>query len=150
MVAEGYKQTEVGVIPEDWKIKDGENLTSLISKGASPKWQGYAYADSGMLFVTSENVRQGYLDISKPKFLPIEFNSKIKRSQVQIGDVLINLVGASIGRSCQVKSDLGIANVNQAVAVYRMSEDENSEYVAAYFTSSLAVRRIMEMQVDAA
>ncbi|MEI7696146.1 MAG: hypothetical protein WCI64_10950 [Chlorobium sp.] len=109
MIRQGYKQTEVGVIPEDWEVKTGEQITVLVGKGASPRLQGFEYTTAGMLFVTSENVRDGYLDMSKPKYLPMAFHEKIKRSKLQKYDVLINLVGASIGRSCQVLSDLGEA-----------------------------------------
>ena len=29
----GYKQTEVGVIPEDWEVKTLDSLTSLMTNG---------------------------------------------------------------------------------------------------------------------
>ena len=41
-----------------------EEYANLITKGASPKWQGVDYCEEGTLFVTSENVREGYLDLS--------------------------------------------------------------------------------------
>jgi hypothetical protein len=113
-VKPGYKQTEVGVIPEDWEIRTGEQLTTLIGKGGSPRWQGFEYSNAGMLFVTSENVRDGFLDIRDPKYLPLAFHEKLKRTKLRKHDILINLVGASIGRSCQILEDLGEANVNQA------------------------------------
>ena len=146
----GYKQTEVGVIPEDWKVKSGEEITVLIGKGASPRWQGFSYTSDGMLFVTSENVRDGYLDISEPKYLPLEFHEKLKRSQLHVGDILINLVGASIGRSCYIDIELGEANINQAVSVFRLSDEYNARFISCYFSSSICIGRILDMQVDAA
>nr|WP_238710300.1 restriction endonuclease subunit S [Oceanipulchritudo coccoides] len=103
-----------------------------------------------MLFITSENVRDGFLDISRPKFLPVEFNKKLKRTQLRVNDILINLVGASIGRSCKVADDLGISNVNQAVAVFRMKEADRVAFTALYFQAPDTIHRILEMQVDAA
>ncbi|MFA7166391.1 MAG: restriction endonuclease subunit S [Desulfoplanes sp.] len=149
-VPKGYKQSEVGVIPEDWNIQKGEEITTLISKGASPRWQGFEYTRQGMLFITSENVRDGFLEITRPKYLPLEFNEKIKRTKIYKEDILINLVGASIGRSCQVKYNLGIANINQAVAVFRVVDKHNSYFIAYYLQSSTAIRQIFDMQVDAA
>ena len=108
----GYKLTDLGVIPEDWKIYTGEEITTLIGKGGSPRWQGYEYSNGGMLFVTSENVRDGFLDISQPKYLPLAFHEKLKRTKLWKQDILVNLVGASIGRSCYVERDLGEANIN--------------------------------------
>ncbi len=146
----GYKQTEVGVIPEEWEIQPGERITSLIGKGGSPRWQGFAYSDHGMLFVTSENVRDGFLQISEPKYLPLAFHEKLSRTKLRKHDILVNLVGASIGRSCQIKEDLGEANVNQAVAVFRVSEGHFSDYLAFYFQAPATIERILGMQVDAA
>jgi len=94
-----------------------ENLTTRITKGESPEWQGFTYQESGPTFVRSENVLWGELDLSRQTYIPTEFHKKLTRSQLKPGDVLINLVGASIGRSCVVPTDIGEANVNQAVAV---------------------------------
>jgi len=146
----GYKQTEVGVIPEEWEIAVGEQITTLIGKGASPRWQGFQYSNQGMLFVTSENVRNGFLDIREPKYLPLAFHEKLKRTKLQRNDILVNLVGASIGRSCQIQQDLGDANVNQAVGVFRVKEEYCSAYVSYCFQAPTTIERILDMQVDAA
>lgn len=146
----GYKQTKVGWIPDAWGTAQGAELTVIISKGASPKWQGFNYTDSGMLFVTSENVREGTLDLSKPKYLPLTFHAKLKRTQLRQNDILVNLVGASIGRSCRVQADIGPANINQAVAVLRMRDVSRVPFIAFYLQAPSTIRRILEMQVDAA
>ena len=45
-------------LPESWRWSKLANLTELITKGSSPKWQGIAYVSEaeGVLFITSENV----------------------------------------------------------------------------------------------
>jgi type I restriction enzyme S subunit len=149
-VKPGYKQTEVGVIPEEWEVQTGEQITTLIGKGGSPRWQGFEYSNGGMLFVTSENVRDGFLDIREPKYLPLAFHEKLKRTKLQKHDILVNLVGASIGRSCKIQQDLGEANVNQAVAVFRVKDQCSSAFLACCFQAPTTIERILEMQVDAA
>ena len=146
----GYKQTEVGTIPEEWEVQTGEQITTLIGKGGSPRWQGFEYSNGGMLFVTSENVRDGFLDIREPKYLPLAFHEKLKRTKLRKHDILVNLVGASIGRSCQIQQDLGEANVNQAVAVFRVKDEHSSAFLACCFQAPTTIERILEMQVDAA
>lgn len=149
-VRPGYKQTEVGVIPEDWEVFNGTALTDLIGKGASPRWQGFAYTNDGMLFVTSENVREGFLDISQPKYLPIAFHEKLSRTKLRQNDILVNLVGASIGRSCRVRHSIGIANVNQAVAVFRLKDERYAPFVEYFFQAPTTIKRILDLQADAA
>jgi type I restriction enzyme, S subunit len=145
-----FQETEIGPIPQNWRLATGEEITSLITKGASPRWQGFAYGNSGMLFVTSENVRDGFLDISKPKFLPMEFHEKIARSAIRKGDMLVNLVGASIGRSCLIRRELGVANINQAVAVFRPNTLVDPDFVSFAFQHPETIQRILGMQVEAA
>jgi len=76
------------MVPNGWNQLKGKEITSKITKGSSPKWQGFDYQKEGTLFVTSENVRDGFLDISSPKYLPLEFNQKLKNSQLEKGDIL--------------------------------------------------------------
>jgi type I restriction enzyme, S subunit len=146
---EGYKMTEVGVIPEDWEVKHGYELAEKITKGASPRWQGFAYQDSGVLFVTSENVRNGKLDVLDPKFLPFSFWDKQKNSQLKKGDLLINIVGASIGKACVYDLDLA-ANINQAVCLFRASEKVNRSFLLYFFQAPHIIEKLLGNQTESA
>ena len=115
------------------------DYSSLITKGASPRWQGLTYQESGVLFVTSENVREGYLDISKAKYLDDGINKVLPRSILQKGDILINIVGASIGRAAIFDIDQ-LANINQAVAVVRPIENGiDIHFLIEYLNSQRAM-----------
>jgi len=100
------------------------DATFRITKGESPAWQGFSYQESGPVFIRSENVLWGKIDITSCAHIPLEFHAKLARSQLKPNDVLINLVGASIGRACKVPEDMGPANVNQAVAVITPDPDK--------------------------
>ena len=54
----------------------------------------------------------------------MEWNEKEKRSVLQTGDLLINLVGASIGRSAVGGTEIDGANCNQAVCFVRLDSRE--------------------------
>lgn len=138
------------MVSNGWEKLTGSDITLKITKGSSPKWQGFEYQDNGTLFVTSENVRDGFLDISKPKYLPIEFNEKLKNSQLKTGDILINIVGASIGRSCQYKLEHKHANINQAVCLFRPKPSVNNDYIQYYLQSYDTVRRLLSTQSESA
>jgi type I restriction enzyme, S subunit len=136
--------------PAKAQVANLGSVCTRITKGESPGWQGFAYCDEGPLFVTSENVLWGALDISSPKRIPVEFHAKLKRSQLKPRDVLINLVGASIGRCCIVPMDTGEANINQAVAVITPSEELTSEYLSNYLLSSATQRILHGGKVESA
>lgn len=145
-----YKKTKVGWIPEEWGIKKGDEISTLITKGSSPKWQGFTYQNNGVLFITSENVRNGFLDISIQKYLPKEFNEKQRSSILRYGDILINIVGASIGRACKYHLSDTSANINQAVCLLRPNKEVDSNFISYYLQHPLAVRRLLSAQVDSA
>jgi type I restriction enzyme S subunit len=100
-----------------------DQVSTRITKGESPAWQGFTYEEQGAIFVRSENVLWGSLDISSTAHISEEFHKKLRRSQLRPGDVLINLVGASIGRACRVPEQIGPANINQAVGVISPKSD---------------------------
>ena len=141
-----FKDSPLGEIPKSWEIMTGEEISKLITKGASPKWQGFDYQEDGLLFVTSENVRNGLLDISNPKFLPLKFNEKVKKSKLKNGDILINIVGASIGRSCRYYSKYEYANINQAICLLRIKEFISAEFILQYLQGNDTINRLLDAQ----
>ncbi len=104
---------------DGWEEKRLGELCEKITKGSSPNWQGIRYVDKpGILFITSENVGENKIILEKRKYVEERFNISDKKSILQHGDVLTNIVGASIGRTA-VYTLNEIANINQAVCVLR-------------------------------
>ena len=116
-------------------------LCERITKGSSPKWQGISYVDKpGVLFVTSENVQENRVVVASPKYVEEKFNDKDKRSILRRGDVLTNLVGASIGRTAVFERD-DIANINQAVGVITCIPDLLHNYYLMFLFNSPFMKR---------
>jgi type I restriction enzyme, S subunit len=86
-------------LPEGWNWVKLGHACILITKGAFPKWQGFDYLDdeTQTLFVTSENVRENFLDLTRPKYLDSGFNQIQKRSILQKNDVLLNIASTGSG-----------------------------------------------------
>ena len=147
---EFYIDDKFGKVPVGWEVKKGIDITSKITKGQSPKWQGFDYQDQGILFVTSENIQDGYIDISNPKYLPLEFNAKIRNSQLRKGDVLINIVGASIGRCAIFDLNVDVANTNQAVCLFRPNDENDSVFLSLYLQDETVRKRLFRTQVETA
>ncbi len=136
--------------PKNLEVASLGELSCLITKGASPSWQGFSYTEdpSQTLFVTSENVREGYIDLSNPKYIEDGFNEKQKRSVLQYGDFLINIVGASIGRAAQFLYERK-ANINQAAALVRLGDKRiRDKYLLIYLNSEKAQQMYNSMKSD--
>ena len=137
---------------EGWEKKIVKDLSFLITKGSSPKWQGNSYVNSeGILFVTSENVREGCLEFNPAKFVDNSFNIKQRRSILKKFDVLVNIVGASIGRAAIFDLDVENANINQAVCLIRLNWDKIlPTYLCFFLNSDYAFKQYASMVKDAA
>ena len=136
-------------VPEGWEWARLGLISEMITKGASPKWQGVNYTASGTLFVTSENVGMETLRLDSPKYLSNRINEIQPRSVLKKHDILTNIVGASIGRTCEYTLD-DLANTNQAVAIIRLIDLSLTDYVIKCLNSSYCINLMFENQVNVA
>ena len=137
-------------IPENWCWCRLGDLCELITKGASPSWQGINYVDDGILFITSENVGDEELLLSKKKFLESRFNEIQSRSILKQGDILTNIVGASIGRSSIFDLAIDNANINQAVCLVRLINLDFANFIVKVLNSRFLIEQMMNNTVDTA
>ena len=132
-----------------------ESVCEIITKGSSPTWQGVQYVDAndGVMFVTSENVGNYVLrKMDEPKYVERKFNEMEPRSILQRDDLLVNLVGASIGRSAIFDRD-DVANINQAVGIIRLVRGGiaiDRWYLLHYLNSPVSLQIMFEEQVETA
>ena len=143
--------SDLPALPDGWEWVKLEQVTYLITKGSSPRWQGFDYVDKGILFLRSQNVGWGGLNLSNIAYLPEAFNKKERKSILETGDVLLNLVGASIGRPAIASDELEGANMNQAVALIRLVKNGlYNKFLMNYLLSPDAQSTIHGKKVDVA
>lgn len=113
-------------------IRLGDACTK-IGSGSTPKGGKEAYQGGGFKLVRSQNVldlkfsRDGLAEINK------EQADKLQNVELRKGDVLLNITGDSVARSCIVPESILPARVNQHVAIIRPKEDVlNSYYLLCY------------------
>ncbi len=137
-------------LPQGWEWVRLNDLANLITKGSSPKWQGVSYTDNprDVLFVTSENVGSYTLLLDTPKYVEHMFNDIEPRSILRKGDFLMNIVGASIGRTAVYDLET-VANINQAVCLIRILNTRlDSGFLLHFFNSETCLGYMFDKQVD--
>jgi type I restriction enzyme S subunit len=137
-------------LPDGWEWVQLDNLSQVITKGSSPKWQGVSYTDNenDVLFITSENVGSFSLKLDSKKYVELKFNEIEPRSVLQNGDFLMNIVGGSIGRTAIYNIET-LANINQAVCLIRsFPQYLNSRFLLNFFNSQTCVSYMFDKQVD--
>jgi type I restriction enzyme S subunit len=143
---EGYKDTPIGRIPEDWEIKKLDHLASKVGSGITPRGGQESYFKSGIIFIRSQNVLVGKLNLSDVAYISMEQHDRMNGSKLQVGDVLLNITGASIGRSCVVPSNITEGNVNQHVCIIRTDESLNSVFLCQLLNSLYGQNQIEKFQ----
>jgi type I restriction enzyme S subunit len=97
LVAEKYKQTEVGLIPSDWGVKAIDKEIDLITGFPFPS---SGYSESGIRLLRCSNVKRGVTDWSEgivqywPKITP-----ELKPYVLDDGDIVIAMDGSLVGKS---------------------------------------------------
>src|SRR5690554_3297065 len=132
VVPVGYKQTEVGVIPEDWEVKrlrDVAQIRSGIAKNA-----GASIADPiSVHYLRVANVQDGYLDLSEMSQITIS-RSDLSRFAVVPGDVLMNEGGDrdKLGRGAIWNGQLQPCIHQNHVFVVRCNQSVIPEYITLW------------------
>lgn len=126
------------------KVKLGE-VTSLITKGTTPTSIGHAFQKHGVNFIKIESLsNNGSFIKNKFAYIDQETNSKLLRSQLNVGDVLFSIAGV-IGRTAVVTPDILPANTNQALAIIRPKSKSilNSNFLH-FILNSETVKKISQ------
>ncbi len=143
-----YKDSGIewlGEIPEHWKILRIKDLIKKIGSGVTPKGGSEVYVEKGIPLIRSQNVYDDGLRIDAVSFIDEATHNKMKNSQIQPNDILVNITGASIGRSCVVPTTLSEANINQHI-IYMRFKKQYVNFVGTYFKTSIVKEYINLIQ----
>jgi type I restriction enzyme, S subunit len=118
MIPPGYKQTEVGVIPEDWESKKLEEYFSFISYGFT---NPMPTVNHGVFMVTAADINDGRLQLDTArKTTETAYRTLLTpKSKPKKDDILLTKDG-SLGRLALVGEEQ--ICINQSVAIIRPNE----------------------------
>lgn len=113
-----YKESPLGWIPRGWEVRNLGQLTSLITSG-SRGWASY-YSDTGFLFLRSQNIRMGHLDLSERQCVNPPIDGEGQRTRVKALDLLVTITGNGVGNLAYLPDGWSeSAFVSQHVALVR-------------------------------
>lgn len=133
-------------LPKGWRLIKLRDAVTKVGSGVTPKGGKDSYLTSGIPLIRSQNVLDGTLDITEVAFISEKQHKQMGSSAVQAGDVLLNITGASIGRSCIVPDNIGEANVNQHVCIIRPTSAISPKYLNLVLGSSYGKQLIDSYQ----
>lgn len=126
------------------------DLTLLVTSGATPRGGDKVYVTEGPHFIRSQNIQMNRIDLSDVVCLPIYVHEQMARTKVAVGDVLLNITGASIGRVAWVDKLDREANVSQHVCLIRPNPDLlNATYLSVFISLPTTQQFILQVQSGA-
>ena len=130
----------------EYRLTKLRNHAWKIGSGVTPRGGTSVYLNSGIPLIRSQNVLSGRLDLSSVVYIDETVHKKMMKSAVRGSDVLLNITGASIGRSCVTPNTVESANVNQHVCVIRTKATLDPYYLSAYLNSYGGQKQIWSFQ----
>lgn len=119
----------------EWNLQKIGEITDKVNSGKTPLGGESVYVEKGVLFIRSQNVLDSKLSFENSTFITEAINNTMKNSVVKSNDILLNITGASLGRSCVVPNDFTIGNVNQHVCIIRLNKENNPYFLQPIFSS---------------
>lgn len=110
-----------------------KDITKKISSGATPRGGREAYKDFGISLIRSQNILDFKFGYNGLAFIDEEQAQKLNNVTVGKNDILLNITGDSVARSCIVPYQVLPARVNQHVMIIKVDDNKaNYKYVFYY------------------
>jgi type I restriction enzyme S subunit len=108
----GYKQTEVGVIPEDWRAALLDTIASVTSGKRLPLGESLVAEETPHPYIRVVDMRPGTVSLSDIKFVPTHVFPKIKQYRIYEDDIFISVAG-TLGIVGRIPTRLSGANLTE-------------------------------------
>lgn len=125
-IPQGYKKTEIGIIPQDWEVKKLGEICSSIKDGThqTPK-----YVNFGIPFYSVENVTNN--DFKNVKYISLEEHKKLtKTCNPEKGDLLLTRIG-DIGTTKYIDWNIK-ASIYVSLALLKIKKEYDGRYLYYY------------------
>ena len=116
-------------LPFGWHWTQLETITQKLGAGSTPRGGKSVYLDEGVIFLRSQNIWNTGLKLDDVALISEEIHRKMSGTFVESGDILLNITGASIGRSALVPDNFVEGNVSQHVAIVRLVDKATRQYI---------------------
>ncbi|MEK7315397.1 MAG: restriction endonuclease subunit S [Candidatus Eisenbacteria bacterium] len=95
------------------------NVCTKIGSGATPRGGSDVYLEHGIALIRSQNIYNDGFRSEGLAFIGNEHAAQLANVEVEAGDILLNITGDSVARTCRAPEEVLPARVNQHVAIIR-------------------------------
>ncbi|MFV0140546.1 restriction endonuclease subunit S [Empedobacter falsenii] len=142
MVKQGYKQTEIGVIPEVWDYGVFSNFVKLRH---GFQFLEHHFSSSGVPVIKIGTLKDsGGIDVNKFTFVSEDIFEKFKSIQLFKGDVVMALTGATLGKVSKVDYNERCLQ-NYRVGLFNGKEGVDNNFIYHILQSFLVQKTVKEL-----
>jgi len=123
----------LGEVPEHWVIsKIGYfcEVTKLTGFEYTNHWR--TDEDGEIIALRGFNIKERYLDLARTERIPNELSSKLSRSKLCVGDIVLPCTG-TLGNACVINSN-HMFHINQNIAKLTFDDGIYSEFATYWLT----------------
>ncbi|MBF1747654.1 MAG: restriction endonuclease subunit S [Veillonella sp.] len=112
------------------------DICTKIGSGATPKGGSTVYVENGTSFIRSQNIYNLSFKYDGLVYINDEASEKLKGVTIEAKDILLNITGDSVARTCIVPEGVLPARVNQHVAIIRPKKGIINPIFLNYYLAS--------------
>lgn len=125
------------------------DLASVVTKGTTPTSVNKKFAKEGIPFLRINNFNDGVINFDDVLFVDQDVHDgALRRSRIMPGDFLITIAG-TIGKTLIVPSNSKEMNCNQAIAIIRVRDSVDKNYLKYWLETNDAKQQITGAKVTA-
>jgi type I restriction enzyme S subunit len=144
----GYKQTEVGVIPEEWVVKPLADIADKIMVGIASA-ATHAYRVKGVPMFRNQNIKAGQLEDTDLLFIAPEYEATFKNKRLRAGDLLTMRTGYP-GVTAIVPPKYDSAQGFTTLITRPNQHEAESSYLCHYVNSEMGQHFFTQSQIGGA
>ena len=121
------KQTEIGMIPDDWEVNLIGNVSEIFGRIG---FRGYTVEDLvdegfGAITLSPSNIQNGKMDFSNCSYISWKKYDESPEIKIANGDILLVKTGSTYGKSAIVKNLAKKATINPQFVVIKKTKCNN-------------------------
>jgi type I restriction enzyme, S subunit len=143
----GYKQTEVGVIPDDWKVTTVGEISDVKTGPFGSSLHERDYVNNGTPIITVEHLGESGVHHTNLPMVSDADKLRLKAYSLRQGDIVFSRVG-SVDRNALIKvAEDGWLFSGRLLRVRLKGSDTDAPYLSYHFYSEAFKQRVRDVAV---
>lgn len=138
-----YKESELGMIPKEWEVKELNDIFLKVKNAFVGTATPY-YVEQGHFYLESNNVKNGFINFNNKIYINDYFYQKQKSNWLHTGD-LVMVQSGHVGHTAVIPEYLNNTAAHAVIIIANSKIPADSYFYNYYFFSENAVNMISKI-----